>query len=91
MKAINYKMKKLNRFVHSSKKTLEKCNYPEYVLRLQKERQIWQKSKIHLLFLWRTRVEASKVITNSLKTLDFVTKIPWKVLCDLSLMKLVNN
>ena len=40
IKAINYKTKSLNRFVHSSKKALETCNYPEYVLRLQKERQI---------------------------------------------------
>ena len=40
MKAINYKMKNLNRFNQSSKKTLETCNFPEYVLRLQKERQI---------------------------------------------------
>ena len=30
--------------------SLETCNYPEQDLRLQKERQIWQKSKINLLF-----------------------------------------
>ena len=46
--------------------------------------------------MWKTRVEASKVITNSPKTLAFVTLIPfdtfpWIVLCDLSLMKLGNN
>ena len=35
------------------KETLETCNYPEHVLRLQKERQIWQKSKINLHFLWK--------------------------------------
>ena len=58
--------------------TLETWNYPEQVLRLQKERQIWQKSQIHLLFfVKKTRVEASKVITNSLKTFDFVTPIPF--------------
>ena len=78
MKAINYKMKKLNRFVYSSKEALETWNYREHVLRLQKERQIWQKSKIILtFFLWKTRVEASTVITNSLKTLDFVTPTPF--------------
>ena len=77
MKAVNYKMKKFKRFVQSSKEALETCNYPEYLLPLQKERQIWQKSKIHLYFLWKTRVEASKVITNSLKTLDFVTPVPF--------------
>ena len=31
-------------------------------------------------FLWKTRVEASKVITNSLKTLVFVTPIPFDTL-----------
>ena len=41
-------------------------------------------------------VEVSKVITNSLKTLDFVTPNPFdtfpsNVLFDLSLMKLGNN
>ena len=56
----------------------EACNYPEHVLRLQKERQIWQKSKlIFTFFLWKTRVEASKFIMNSLKTLDFVTPNPF--------------
>ena len=41
IEAINYKMKNLNRFVHTSKEqALETCSYPEYVLRLQKERQI---------------------------------------------------
>ena len=78
-----------------SQEALETCSYPEYVLRLQKQRQIWQKSKIHLPFLWKTRVGASKVITNSLKLLHFVTSIPlhtfpWSVLRDLSLMKLGN-
>ena len=50
MKAINYKMKKLNRYFNCSKKVLETCNYPEHVLRLQNERQILQKSNINLLF-----------------------------------------
>ena len=75
MKAIKYKMKKKNRFVYSSKKALETCNYTEQVLRLQKERQIWQKSNINLLFFVKNP-SRSKVITNSLKTLDFVTPIP---------------
>ena len=43
---------------------LETCNYLEYVLRLQKERQKRLRSKINLLFLWKTGVEASKIITN---------------------------
>ena len=38
MKAINYKMKKMNRFFQGE--NLETCNYPERVLRPQKERQI---------------------------------------------------
>ena len=33
--------------------------------------------KLINFFLWKTRVEASKVITNSIKTLDFVTPIPF--------------
>ena len=52
--------------------------------------------KFIYFFLWKTPVEASKIITNSPKTLDFVTPIlidtfPWKVSCKLSLMKLDNN
>ena len=39
-------------------------------------------------FLWETRVEASKVITNSVKTLDFVTPMlfdtfVWQKYCHL--------
>ena len=33
--------------------------------------------KFIYFFLWKTRVEASKVITNSFKTLEFVTPIPF--------------
>ena len=42
IKAINYKMKIkiLNRFVIHAKEAFQTCNYPEYVLRLLKERQI---------------------------------------------------
>ena len=52
--------------------------------------------KFIYFFLWKTRVEASKVITDSLKLLDFVTLIPfdtltWNALYGLSLMKLGNN
>ena len=51
--------------------------------------------KLIYFFLWKTRVEASKVITKSLNTFDFVTPIPfdtfpWNVFCQLSLMKLGN-
>ena len=51
MIAISYKMKYLNKFLYSSKKTVEVINFSEYVLRLQKERQLWQKLKNKLLFL----------------------------------------
>ena len=52
--------------------------------------------KFIYFFFQKTRVEASKFITNSLKTLDFVTPIPfdtfpWNVLRDLWLMKLGKN
>ena len=57
------------------KLALETCIYPEYVIRLQKERQILQK----LFFLWKIRAEACKVITNSLKTKDFVTPISCEI------------
>ena len=73
MKAINYKMKNWIGSFILPKEDLETCIYPVQVLRLQNKRQIWQKSKINLLFfVKKTRVEASKFITNSLKTLDFV-------------------
>ena len=52
--------------------------------------------KFIYFFLWKTRVEATKVIRNSLEILDFFTPIPFdtfpsNVLCDLSLKKLGNN
>ena len=50
MKAINYKMKKWICSFILPKEALETWNYPEHVLRLQKERQIWQKSKTNLHF-----------------------------------------
>ena len=43
MKDINYKMKYLNRVVNSSKVNFGILSYPEYVLRLQKERKLKQK------------------------------------------------
>ena len=78
------------------KKALETCNCPEYVLCLQKNVKYDKNQKLIYFFLWKTRVEASKVITNSLKTLNFVTTItfdtfPWNVLCDFSSKKLGNN
>ena len=97
MKAINYKMKSwIGSFV-LPKEAVETCNYPKQILLLQKERQIIKKNqKLIYFFLWKTSVEASKVITNSHKTLHLVTPIllgtfPWNVLFDFSLMKLGNN
>ena len=55
MKAISYKMKNWIGSFILPKEALETCNYPEHVLRLQKERQTWPKSKINLLFLWKTQ------------------------------------
>ena len=55
MKAISYKMKNWISSFILPEEALETCNYPEHVLRLQKERQTWQKSKINLLFLWKTQ------------------------------------
>ena len=56
---------------------LETCNYPEYVLRLQKKVKYDKNQKLVSFFLWKTRVEASKFVINSLKTLEFVTPIPF--------------
>ena len=50
MKALITKWKSLIGSSIHLKEALETCYYLEYVLRLQKERQIWQKSKTHLLF-----------------------------------------
>ena len=55
MKAINYKKNWIGSFIFP-KEALETYNYPEHVLRLQKERQIWQKSKIKLLFFVKNPV-----------------------------------
>ena len=95
-KAINYKMKKLNWFVHSSKRSSWDLQLSRICLKSTKRTSNMTKLKIHLLSVWKTRVEASKVITNSLKKLDFVTPIPfdtfpWNVLCNLPLIKLGNN
>ena len=75
MKAINYKMKSLIGLSILPREVLETCNFPENVLRLQKERQKRLKSKNNLHFLWKTRVKVSKVLANPLKTLVFVTPI----------------
>ena len=56
MKAINYKKKKWIGLFILPKEALKTCNYPELVIRLQKERQIWQKSKIKLLFFVKNPV-----------------------------------
>ena len=95
MKAINYKMKS---WIVSSilpKEVFEKLSRI-CLTSTKRTSNMKKKTKTHLLFLWKNRVEASKVITNSHKTLDFVTSIPvhpfpWNLLCDLSLKKLGNN
>ena len=67
MKTINYKMKKLLR--------------PEFIQNMssvyKKNAKYDKNQKFIYFFLWKTRVEASEVITNSLKTLGFVTPIPF--------------
>ena len=45
----------------------------------KKERQTWQITKINLHFVWKTLVEASIVIMDSLNTLDSVTQIPFDI------------
>ena len=54
MKAINYKMNKFVFFFRTRcflpKETSDTCIDPEYILGLQKERKIWQKSKTNILF-----------------------------------------
>ena len=73
MKVISYTLKKYNCFIYLSKASRETCYYSEYVLRLQKEYQIWQKWKNELTSLCKTPLfEASKIVTKSLKTSVFV-------------------
>ena len=50
MKAINFIKKYINSLFNLPKEALETWNYPEYILRLQKERKIWQTLKINLVF-----------------------------------------
>ena len=50
IKAINYKMKNLNRFVHSSNGSPRELQISRLCLTSTKKRQIWRKSKIHLIF-----------------------------------------
>ena len=71
MKAINYKMKNLNR----QRKTLRPAIIQNFFYVYKKNVKYHKNQKLMYFFLRKTRVEASKVITNSLKTLDFVTPI----------------
>ena len=97
IKAINYKMSNLNRFVHSSKGSPWDLQLSIICLTSTKRTSNMTKIKNSFTFLmWKALVEARKVITNSVKTLKFITPIqfdtfPWNLLCDLSLMKLGNN
>ena len=79
MKAINYKMKK------NEKVRLFFQRKPSRPVIIQNKSYVYKKKvkydknqKLIYFFLWKTRVEASKVTTNSLKTLDFVTTIPFE-------------
>ena len=90
-------MKNLNTFNHSSKESPWDLQLSTICLTSTKRTSNMTKIKNSFtFFLWKTRVEVSKVIANSHKTLGFVTPIPFdslprNVLCDLSLMKLGNN
>ena len=53
------------------KEAFELCRNTKYVLRLQRNVTYREKSKISLLFVRKTRVEASDFITNSLKKIRF--------------------
>ena len=76
MKTINYKIKKLNRFVYSSNGNPRDLQLTRTCLKSTKKNVKYNKNqKLIYFFLWKTRVEASKLITNSFKTLDFVTPI----------------
>ena len=78
MKAINYKMKTMNRFVFFRRK----ASRPAIIQNMSYIYKYDKSQKVISFFLWKTRVEASKVITNSLKTLDFVTPIPFDTFLD---------
>ena len=82
-------MKKLNEFVYASNEWAclffqRKPSRPAMIQNMsyvhKKNVKYDKNQKLIYFFLWKTRVEASKFITNSLKTLDFVTPIPWQKL-----------
>ena len=78
MKAINNKMKILNWFVYSSKSSFRDLQLSRTCLTSTKRTRNMTKIKKHFtFFLLKTRVEARKFITNSLKTLDFMHTIPF--------------
>ena len=76
IKAIKYKMKKLYRFVNSSKESPWDLQLSRICLTSTKRTSNMTKIK-NSFFLWKTRKEASKVITNSFKKTDFVAPIPF--------------
>ena len=77
MKAINYKMKKLNMFVYFSKGSPRDLQLARTSLTSTKRSSNMTKIKNSFTFFVKNPCEASKVITNSLKTLGFVTPIPF--------------
>ena len=73
MKANSYKMKKLNIIVFQSKKTsLKSAIIQNMSYVYQKNVKHDKNQKLVYIFLQKTRVKASKVITNFLKAINFV-------------------
>ena len=72
MKAINYKMKKL-----IQRKPPRPAINPNMSYVYKKNFKYDKNQKLISFFLWKTRVGASKFITNSVKTIDFLTPIPF--------------
>ena len=96
MKAINYKMKNLNRFVHSSKGSPWDLQLSRICLTSTKRTSNMTKIKNSFTFFCEKQCGSQSGHIEFIKNIRFVTPIPfetflWKVFCDLLLMKLGNN
>ena len=78
MKAINKQNEKIEKVRLFFQRKSLRAAIVQTKTYVYKKNVIYDKNQILIyFFLWKTRVEASKVITNSLKTLNFLTTIPF--------------
>ena len=75
MKAVNYKKIKYDCFFFQRKPL--RLAYNKNMSYVYKKNVKYDKNQKLIYFVWKTRVEVSKIITNHLKTLGFMTPIPF--------------